>query len=102
MSANNIKQVGSEFAKMLDKLTRDEVNAALKKYLNYTNVKVVFITPGAQELKSTLVNNTPSPITYASEKPDEIYEEDKQISTYPLTIESEAVKIVKLEDVFEK
>ena len=89
------------YAKMLDELTLEEVNAALKKHFNYENVKVVFITEDAAGLKEALVSNAPSPITYASEKPTDIYEEDKEISTYPLSVPADNVTIVELEQVFE-
>lgn len=91
----------STYAKMLDELTREDVNAALKKYLNYKNMKIVFITEDAESLKAVLVANDPSPITYESEKPAAILEEDKYISTYPLDIKAENVTIVRVEEVFE-
>ena len=89
------------FSRMLDELTREEVNAALRKHFNYENLRVVFITPDAEGLKSALVNNAPSPITYASEKPTEVIEEDKEISTYPIVVKPENVTIVKADEVFE-
>jgi zinc protease len=88
------------FKQMLDSITREDVNQALKKYLNYENVKVVFITRDAEALKETLVANAPSPITYASEKPAAILEEDGAISTYPLSVKPESVKIVDVEELF--
>jgi zinc protease len=63
-------------------------------------VKVVFITRDAEALKETLVANAPSPITYASEKPAAILEEDGAISTYPLSVKPESVKIVDVEELF--
>ncbi len=89
------------YAAMLDELTLEDVNAALKKYLSYRNVKVVFITPDAEGLKRMLVNNEPSPIEYASEKPAEVYEEDKVLSTYPLTVAPANIKIVTVDELFE-
>jgi zinc protease len=89
------------FAAMLDELTVEDVNAALKKYLTYENIKVVFITDDAEALKEVLVNNKPSPITYQSEKPAAILEEDKEISTYPLSVKPENVTIVDVNALFE-
>lgn len=89
------------FAKMLDELTVEDVNAALKKHLTFEDVKAVFITPDAEGLKSALVANAPSPITYASEKPAAVLEEDKQISTYPLVVKPENVMIEEIGAVFE-
>ncbi|MCK5619230.1 MAG: insulinase family protein, partial [Candidatus Krumholzibacteria bacterium] len=89
------------FARMLDELTLEDVNTALAKYFNYQNLKVIFITPDAEGLKKTLVTNAPSPITYSSEKPAEILEEDKEIISYPLTVMPENVTIVQVDDLFE-
>lgn len=89
------------YAKMLDQLTRDDINAALKKHLTFENMKVVFITADAEGLKKTLVSNDPSPITYPSEKPAEVLEEDKTISTYPLVVKPDKVRIRQIEEVFE-
>ena len=89
------------YRKMLDELTLEDVNAALKKYLNYNNMKVVFITNDAASLKEALVSNAPSPITYESEKPAAILEEDKEIEAYPLSIKEEAVTVVGVDRLFE-
>jgi zinc protease len=91
----------SSYAKKLDELTRDEVNAALKQHFSFRNLKVVFISPDADGLKEALVSNAPTPITYKSEKPAEIYEEDEIISAYPLTVKPANVKIVQVDEVFE-
>lgn len=91
----------AKFARMLDELTREEVNAALKKHLNFSNIKVVYITNEAEALKNVLVSNDPTPITYESEMPEEILEEDKEIGAYPLAIKPENVTIVKVEEMFE-
>lgn len=61
----------------------------------------MFISNEAEALKEALVNNTPSPITYESEKPAEILEEDKEIAAYPLHVSPENVTIVKVEQVFQ-
>jgi zinc protease len=92
----------SLFAKMLDELTVEDVNAALRKHLNYENLKVVFVTPDAEGLKKTLVNNDPSPITYGSDKPAGVLEEDKSIAAYPLKVKPENVEVLKIEEVFER
>lgn len=89
------------YERLLDELTLADVNAALKKHLDYHNIKAVFITTDAAGLKAALVSNDPSPITYESEKPAEILEEDNEISTYPLSVKDSDVRVVKVEDVFQ-
>lgn len=90
-----------KFRQMLDQLTLEEVNAAIKKHLQYRNLKVVFVTNDAEILKDRLVNNLPSPIKYDTPKPEAVLEEDHEIANYPLHVKPEHVKILKLDSLFE-
>ncbi|HYE43659.1 MAG TPA: pitrilysin family protein [Caulobacteraceae bacterium] len=85
----------------LNGLTREKVNAAIKRHLGGPDMAIVVITPQAEALAKALIEDTPSPIKYASEKPAEILAEDKLIEVYPLPIEAADVKIVPVEKVFE-
>lgn len=82
------------------KLTRDDVNAALKKYLSPQNLQVVIVTKDAEGLKNALVSDAPSSIAYESPKPQEILDEDKIIGTWKLNIKPENVTITPVEQVF--
>ncbi|HEY2091152.1 MAG TPA: pitrilysin family protein [Thermoanaerobaculia bacterium] len=84
------------------KLTRDQVNAALKKYLSAQNLDVVIVTKDAEALRDQLVKDDFSAIKYDSPKPDDIVAEDKIIGAYKLNIKPENVKIVPVDDVFAK
>ena len=83
------------------KLTRAQVNAAIKKYLSTKNMNVVIITKDAEGLRDTLLKDGPSSLTYDSPKP-ELAEEDKVIGNYKLNLKPENVRIVNVEDVFGK
>lgn len=89
------------FKKHIQSLTLDQVNRAIKKHLQYENLKIVFVTSDAEKLKSDLVNNAPSPIQYRTPKPDRILEEDKVIEVFPLKVPAENVKIIKVDEVFQ-
>jgi zinc protease len=84
------------------KLTRDEVNAALKKYLSAKNLNVVIVTKDAEGLRDQLVKDDVSAIKYDAPKPDDIVAEDKIIGAYKLNIKPENVKIVAVDDIFAK
>ena len=90
------------FRKMMKEVKREEVNAAIKKYWQYGNMDIAIITKDAESFKDALVKNTPSPITYKMEKPAEILSEDKEISTFPLNIKPENVKVVPVAELFVK
>jgi zinc protease len=82
------------FRRRMDEVTRAKVNAAVKKYLPYSNLHIVFVTPDAEGWKQALVADAPSPITYATPKSDAVRAEDRQISVFPLKIEPDAVTII--------
>ena len=81
-------------------LTRDDVNRVLKKYLSPGNLNVVIVTKDAEGLRDQLVADAVSSITYESEKPAAVLEEDKTVGAYKLNIRPENVTIVPVEDVF--
>ena len=89
-----------KFRQMMDAVTLEDVNSAIKKYLQYENIEIAVITNNASEYKEALVNNSTSPIEYSSPKPDEVYEEDKEIINYELPIKESKVKIIPVEDLF--
>jgi len=88
--------------KELKKLSVADVNKAIKKYLQYQNVKVAIVAQNANELKEKILNNAVSPIQYATKVPDAILEEDKDIVQYLLNINNDAFKIVSANELFEK
>ena len=90
------------FRNMMDKLTLDDVNAAIKKYLQYGNMQVAIITKDAPALRDALVKDAPSPMTYKSTKPQSLLQEDKEISVFPLNVKPEDVKIVPVTELFVK
>ncbi|MGZ8868284.1 MAG: M16 family metallopeptidase, partial [Thermoanaerobaculia bacterium] len=83
------------------KLTREEVNGAIKKHLSAKNLHVVIITKDAEGLKNLLAKDELSSIKYDAPKP-ELAEEDKVIGAYKLSIKPEKVKILPVDEVFAK
>ena len=86
----------------LKDLTLEKVNAAIRKHLGGPDMAIVVVTPQAEPLRVALVADAPSPMTYASPKPDDIVEEDKVIAVYPLALDEGDVRIVPVGEVFEK
>jgi len=85
----------------LQSLTLAKVNAAIRKHLADADMAIVAVSPQADALAKALIDDAPSPMTYASEKPQAILDEDKIIEKYPLALEASDVRVVKVEDVFE-
>jgi len=89
------------FRKMMDEITLDDVNAAIRKHLQLDNVKIAMVTGAAESHSEAFANDTPSPKTYPSEKSEEILEEDKIIEVFPLTVPAENITIVSVEEIFQ-
>ena len=83
------------------KLTRDDVNRAIKTYLSAKDLNVVIVTKDAEGLRDQLLKDEPSTVKYDAPKP-ELAEEDKVIGSYKLNIKPENVTIVPVEQVFAK
>jgi zinc protease len=86
----------------LARLTRDDVNRAVRKHLSATDLAVVIIAKDAEELRQALVADAFSPITYDGEKPADLVAEDKLIGARKLGIRPEAVRITPVDEVFKK
>ncbi len=90
------------FRQAMGTVKREDVNAAVKKYLQHENLQIVFVTSNASALRDALVNDSPSPIKYATPKPDSVLAEDKEISVFPLKVSPDQIEIVPVSELFVK
>jgi zinc protease len=86
----------------LQKLTRADVNAAIKKHLSARDLSAVIITKDAAGLRDALVADAFSPIKYDADKPAELLAEDKVIGARKLGVAADKVKVTPVEEVFAK
>lgn len=90
------------FRRTIAELSLEEVNAAVKKHLDPTNIHFAFVTANGAALKEALASGKPSPIDYGGiEKPAAILAEDKEIEVYPLGIPAGNIHVVPVTSVFE-
>jgi zinc protease len=83
------------------KLTVDDVNRAIQRYLKSNAMRVVIVTKDAEGLRNAILNDEPSPMTYNSPKPKEITDEDKVIQVYKINVKPADVVVVPVERIFE-
>lgn len=91
----------ARFRERMKTLTVHDVNAALKRHLQAENLTIAIVTGEAETIQAALTSGAPTPITYASPKPDEVTKEDPEIAGYPLKIAADRVKVVTVEKMFE-
>jgi len=92
----------ANFREVVPTLTRDEVNAAVHKYIRPENMVIAVVSEDADKLAAALVADTPSPITYSTPKPPQLLEEDKTIAAYPLHVAAGSVHVAPVDQMFAK
>ena len=89
------------FRRVMDELTIEEVNAAIRKYIRTDRLVIGMVASDTESLKHALVSDAPSPMDYgAVSKPEAVLKEDQEIERYPLNIREEDVTIVPVDEVF--
>ena len=84
----------------LAKLTRADVNKAIRRHLSSEKLTVVIVTKDAEGLKKQLLSPDPSTIAYDAPKPPEVLAEDKVIGAKKLGLTPERIRITPVADVF--
>lgn len=90
------------FVRMMDELTLSDVNQAIKKHLQYKDLKIAIATGEAEALKAKMVGGEPTGIQYPVPKSQAVLNEDKVIAVEPLQITADRVRIVPVEQMFQR
>jgi zinc protease len=85
----------------LAKLTREQVNQAIRRHLRSERLQIVAVAKDAARLKEQLLAAEAPPLSYNSPKPEEIVAEDKLVARRSLGLRPEDVTIVPVGQVFE-
>jgi zinc protease len=83
----------ARFRRTMDELTLEDVNAAIKRHLQVANLKIAIVTGDAANLRAVLASDEPTPITYATPKPD---------AALPLGVAAERITLVPVTEAFER
>jgi zinc protease len=87
---------------MMDELTLEDVNAAMKRHWQYANMKIAIVTGEAAALRARLASGEPTPIAYATPKAAAILEEDRIIEAWPLNLAEDRMTTVPVAEAFER
>ena len=96
-----IPNYNSYIKNALAKLTRDQVNAAIRKHLRADRLQIVAVSANAEALKKQLIGSGPTPIQYNSAKPPAILAEDKIVEKFDIGLRPQDVEIVPVDKVLE-
>jgi zinc protease len=85
----------------LDKVTPEQVNAAIRKHLQDDNMYLVVITADAAGFKQKLLAGQATSITYAGQRSDALLAEDKVIASFPIKVREADITILPIDKVFQ-
>ncbi len=92
-----------ELGRRLPSMTREQVNAAIRKYLQAKNVSIAVVTDDAARFRDQVLSGKPTPLVYdTAGTPPDILEEDKEIESWPLPIAADHIRIVPAKELFER
>ncbi len=97
--------IGEYTAYMRERLasvTLDQVNAAVRKHLGTKDIRVVMVTKDGEGLKRELTSGAFTKITYNSEKPKDLLDEDQVIGAMKLGLDASRVTVTPVDQVFAK
>ena len=87
--------------KALAKLTRDQVNQAIRRHLRADRVQIVAVSRNAEELKRQLLADAAPPMPYNSPKPPEILAEDKIVREVEPGPRPQDISVLPVDKIFE-
>ena len=75
----------------------------MRTHFDLTDCWITMVAEDAEALRDQLVSGAPTPIDYGGlDKPAEVLAEDAEIATFPLDIAPAAVRIVGVDEAFER
>jgi zinc protease len=92
----------ARFRKMMDELTLDDVNAAIKKHLRYKDLKIAIVTGDAAGMRAALTSDAPTPVTYSTPKSEDVLKEDREIAAVPFAVSAERIGSIPVTEAFER
>lgn len=84
----------------LHRMTREEVNHAIRRHLRAEPCRYVLAGQGMEELRRKLLSNEPSPMTYNAPKPEAILAEDTLVEKLHISFHEEDVRIQPVDEIF--
>jgi zinc protease len=97
------KDVIAELKARLPKMTKEDVDRAVRKHLSTKKLAVAVVGDGLKALAEALSAGKPTPLVYdTKDTPADVVQEDKIIEAYPLPVSASRLKIVSANSLFEK
>ena len=88
---------------MMDEITLEDVNGAIKKYMRPDKLVIAIVCDDGKGMAEALASGKPSPMSYGElAKPAEILAEDKEIEKFPLNLSAERIQVIPVSEMFQR
>jgi zinc protease len=97
------KDVIKELQARLPKMSKADVDRAVRKHLTLTGLAIAIVADHGQALADKLTSDEPTPIVYdTAGTPPDVVAEDKIIEKFPVPVAKDAAHVVPVEQMFER
>ena len=97
------KDLIRELHERLPRMKKAEVDRVIRKYLTIQNLAIAIVSDKGAEVQQKLVSGAATPIAYdTAGTPAEILGEDKTIEKFPLPVTAGKIRVVPVDQMFEK
>ena len=93
----------SGFRASLETMRLEEVNRVIRTWIDPSLLDTAVVTGQPAQLREAVLENSPSPITYAAQQQDvQVQQADQKIVALPLGLETKQVLTVPAGELFER
>ncbi|HLK93962.1 MAG TPA: insulinase family protein, partial [Polyangia bacterium] len=97
------KDLVKELLARLPKMTKADVDKAVRKHLSLQGLSIAIVSDHGQALADKLTSDAPTSITYdTAGTPADVLTEDRLIEKFPVPINKDAVRVVPVDQMFER
>jgi zinc protease len=97
------KDIVKELQARLPKMTKADVDKAIKRHLSLKGLSIAIVSDKAQAVADKLVSGAPTPITYDTKgTPPTIQAQDQLIEAFAVPVSKANVRVVPVDQMFEK
>jgi zinc protease len=97
------KDLIKELHERLPKIKKADVDRVIRKYLAIDKLSIAIVSDKGADVRQKLLDRVATPITYdTAGTPAEILEEDKIIQAFPLPVTADKIKVVPVDQLFER
>lgn len=91
-----------QYRTALKSMTREQIQAAVKKHLSSNKLNYVYVAPDGAALQKLLVDQPPTPMEYPTPKSEKVLAEDKKIAGLRVPVNPALIEVKQVDQFMER